>query len=94
MSAVIIEHVNIADLPETWRAKLPAPQTARVTVRIESEEPSGAPNTAEITGAAEFVTNDPAFGIWRDHEATADVDAYLRKLRAPRYNRDGSRNES
>jgi hypothetical protein len=90
MSAVIIEHVNIADLPETWRAKLPAPQTARVTVRIESEASVVAPIAA---GAAAFVTNDPAFGIWRDHEDMSDVEAYLRKLRAPRYNRDGSRNQ-
>jgi putative addiction module CopG family antidote len=34
---------------------------------------------------------DPAFGIWRDHETSADVDAYVRNLRAPRYRRDGER---
>jgi diaminopimelate decarboxylase len=87
MGAVIIEHVNVADLPETWRAKLSTPQTAHVTVRIEPEE---APAHPEATG---FVTSDPAFGIWRDREDMTDVEAYLRKLRAPRYNRDGSRNE-
>jgi hypothetical protein len=38
MSAVIIEHVNVADLPETWRARLPAPCAAHVTVRIETED--------------------------------------------------------
>ena len=37
MSAVIIEHVKVSDLPETWRAKLPTPAAARVTVRIEAE---------------------------------------------------------
>ena len=37
MSAVIIEHVNVSDLPETWRAKLPKPAAAQVTVRIEAE---------------------------------------------------------
>ena len=90
MSAVIIEHVNIADLPEMWRAKLPAPQAARVTVRIESEAPVAAPIAAS---AAAFVSDDPAFGIWRDREDLSDVAAYLRKLRAPRYTRNGSRNE-
>jgi Arc/MetJ-type ribon-helix-helix transcriptional regulator len=35
---------------------------------------------------------DPAFGIWRDHETTADIDEYLRKLRASRYRRDDTRN--
>ena len=90
MSAVIIEHVDIADFPEMWRAKLPLPQAARVTVRIESEAPVVASVAAS---AATFVTSDPAFGIWRDHEDMSDVEAYLRKLRAPRYNRDGSRNQ-
>ena len=89
MSAVIIEHVNVADLPETWRARLPAPRTAHVTVRIENEKTVAMPDAAIATG---FVTSDPAFGIWRDREDMADVEAYLRKLRAPRYNRDGSRN--
>ena len=89
MSAVIIEHVNVADLPETWRARLPTPAAARVTVRIEAEE---AP-PAEVAAVADFVTNDPAFGMWRDREDMADVEAYIRKLRAPRYNRDGTRNQ-
>lgn len=87
MSAVIIEHVNVADLPETWRAKLATPHTARVTVRIEAEE------TLSNPVATGFVTDDPAFGIWRDREEMNDMEAYLRKLRAPRYNRDGSRNQ-
>jgi hypothetical protein len=43
--------------------------------------------------AEEFVTDDPAFGIWRDRQDTADVEAYVRHLRAPRFNRDGSRND-
>ena len=88
MSAVIIEHVNVSDLPETWRAKLPKPAAARVTVWIEAE----ATSPTEAAPTANFVTNDPAFGMWRDREDMADVDAYIRKLRAPRYNRDGSRN--
>lgn len=43
--------------------------------------------------AEAFVTDDPAFGIWRDREDMADVAAYVTKIRAPRYNLDGSRNE-
>ncbi len=88
MSEIIIEHVNVTDLPETWRAKLPAPVGGRVTVRIETEETNFAPD------ASGFMTDDPAFGIWRDRDDMADVEAYLRKIRAPRYNRDGSRNKS
>lgn len=43
--------------------------------------------------AEAFFTNDPAFGISRDREDMADVAAYVSKIRAPRYNLDGSRNE-
>ena len=89
MSAVIIEHVNIADLPATWRAKLPAPQAARVTVRIEEEEDDASQSAEkESTPAVDLM-----FGIWRDREDMADVGAYIRKLRAPRFSTDGSRNE-
>lgn len=88
MSAVIIEHVNVADLPETWRAKLPASRAEHVTVRIEEENASQA--TAMETNAAV----DLLFGMWRDREDMADVEGYLRKLRAARYNPDGSRNQS
>ncbi len=87
MSAVIIEHVNIADLPEMWRAKLRTPQTALVTVRIEEEDAS----QSTVNGGDTAV--DLLFGMWRDREDMSDVDAYVRKLRAPRFNADGSRNE-
>jgi hypothetical protein len=86
MNAIVIEHVPVADLPPAWRAKLANATDTLVTVRIEEEVQPTAP-------AEEFVTDDPAFGIWRDREDMADVAAYVRKIREPRYNRDGSRNE-
>ena len=87
MGSTVIEHVNVADLPENWRANLPDGATEHVTVRIESEALAAQPD------AGNFLTSDPAFGLWRDREDLADVEAYLRKVRAPRYNRDGSRNQ-
>jgi hypothetical protein len=86
MNAVVFEHVPVAELPQAWREKLAKAAGALVTVRIEEEAQAAAP-------AEEFVTDDPAFGIWRDREDMADVAAYVRKIRQPRYNRDGSRNE-
>ncbi len=86
MNAIVIEHVPVAELPPAWRAKLAKSTDALVTVRIEEESQATTP-------AEEFVTDDPAFGIWRDREDMADVAAYVRKLRQPRYGRDGSRNE-
>ncbi len=84
MSAVVFEHVPVADLPAAWRAKLAKAGDTLVTVRIEEE--------AQAAPKEEFTTDDPAFGIWRDREDTADVAAWLSKIRKPRYNRNGSRN--
>jgi hypothetical protein len=81
MNTVVIEHVPLAELPAAWRAKLQRIASAQVRVRIEEED----------VQPAAFQTNDPAFGIWRDREDTADVQSYVRKLREPRYGRDGSR---
>jgi hypothetical protein len=87
MNAIVIEHVPVADLPQAWRDQLAQGADARVTARIEAERPEAAPADDS------FVTDDPAFGIWRDRDDMADVAAYVRRIRAPRYNRDGSRNE-
>ncbi len=85
MNAVVFEHVPVAELPRAWRDKLAKAAGALVTVRIEEEAQAVPPDA--------FVTDDPAFGIWRDREDMADVAAYVRKIRQPRFNRDGSRNE-
>ena len=85
MNAIVIEHVPVAELPSAWRDKLRQLPDAHVTVRIEEE-------VAALVPDQEFVTDAPAFGIWRDREDMADVAAYVRKLRDPRYNRHGSRN--
>ena len=84
MNAVVIEHVALNELPAAWRARLLIAPDTRVTVRIEEEaEPTTPP----------ALTDNPMFGMWRDREEMADVDAYVRKLRAPRYRPDGSRND-
>jgi hypothetical protein len=91
MNAVVFEHVPVAELPQKWREKLAVAGkagNATVTVRIEEEAQEQAAAAADA-----FVTDDPAFGIWRDREDMADVAAYVRKIRQSRYNRDGSRNE-
>ena len=79
MNAVVIEHVKLADLPESWRAKFPARRDARVTVRIEEES-----QTADAQNATPFA-DDPLFGMWRDRDDMADVAGYIRGVRAPRF---------
>jgi antitoxin (DNA-binding transcriptional repressor) of toxin-antitoxin stability system len=38
------------------------------------------------------IADDPVFGMWRDREETRDAQAYVRKLRRPRFNmRTGER---
>jgi hypothetical protein len=79
MNAVVIEHVPLAELPEAWRAKLQLIASAQVRVSIEEEAQPSA-----------FETKDPAFGIWRDREDMADVQAYVRNQRQPRYGRSAT----
>ena len=88
MSAVIIEHVKVGDLPEAWRERLAKPSDTRVTVRIEEE--AGRHETVATRLKTGEAIEDPAFGIWRDRDDLTDVDAYMRKIRAPRYGRDGT----
>jgi hypothetical protein len=76
MNAVVIEHVPVAELPPAWREKLAKTAGTLVTVRIEEE--------AQAAPAEEFITDDPAFGIWRDREDMADVADYVRRVRQPR----------
>ena len=85
MNVVVIEHVALNDLPAAWRAQLQVAKNTRVTVRIEEEE-------AEQVKEATLVDN-PLFGMWQDRAESADVAAYARRLRAPRYCVDGSRGD-
>lgn len=41
-----------------------------------------------------FVADDPLCGMWRNREDMADVAGYVRKLRASRFDDDGSRREA
>lgn len=77
MSAIVIEHVKVSELPEDWRARLQAAGDAHVTVRIEVEA------TAHETAAGR--AENPMFGMWSAREDMADVEANVRKLRAPRF---------
>ena len=86
MTTLIIEHIKVSELPPHWAQQLNTSPEQTVTVRIETEI------TAKPLVEVGFVTNDPAFGIWRDREDMTDVEAYVRKVRMPRYDRDGSRN--
>jgi hypothetical protein len=77
MNAVVIEHVKVSELPEDWQARLHAAATAHVTVRIEEE--------ADSREALKENAENPLFGMWHDREDMSDVEAYVRKLRAPRF---------
>jgi diaminopimelate decarboxylase len=85
MSTMVIEHFKASELPQQWAQRLKVLPEQTVTVRIETE----ATQTAQTSQS--FVTDDPAFGIWRDREDMADVSAYVQKLRSARYSPDGAR---
>ncbi|CAN5425974.1 hypothetical protein BH11PSE9_BH11PSE9_18990 [soil metagenome] len=90
MNAVVFEHVKVDELPQAWRANFAQSAATRVTVRIEEE--IGAEPVA--TAAEGFSTDDPAFGIWRDRDDMNDVAAHVERLRAPRFDRNGSRDKA
>ncbi|MFH1604291.1 MAG: hypothetical protein ABIH03_10345 [Pseudomonadota bacterium] len=77
MTTIVIEHVQVSELPKSWQAQIGVAENARVTVRIEPE--------AIVSEAAEEDHDDPLFGMWRDRAEMADVQAYVRNLRAPRF---------
>lgn len=35
MTAIVIEHVKVSELPKSWRAHITAPENARVTVYFD-----------------------------------------------------------
>jgi hypothetical protein len=84
MNAIVIEHVKVDELPEAWRAKLALVPATTVTVRIEVE----AQTTARIETP---LADNPLFGMWRDREDMTDVAAYIRAIRASRFNDDARR---
>jgi len=79
MNAVVVEHVQITELPEAWRGRLALVPGTTVTVRIEAE------GSAQ---AIERATEDPVFGMWHDREDMADVASYIRSIRSSRFNFD------
>ena len=75
MSAIVFEHVPVAELPLEWRAKLDKAPGATVTVRIEAEDQD----------STKAYADNLLFGMWRDREDMADVAGYVRGIRADRF---------
>lgn len=90
MNAIVIENVKVEELPEAWRARLTSPADATVTVRIEEEASNQATTASRALSEA---ADNPLFGMWADREDMADVPAYIRAIRASRFNRDGTRSD-
>ncbi len=91
MNTVVFEHVRLSELPAAWRAKLPKAgfaRTTQVTVRIEQEV---LPTDQSQSQAVTALMANPMVGMWADRQDMADVPAYVRALRAPRLNADGTR---
>lgn len=79
MNTLVLQHVPVAELPESWRSRLQAAGDSTVTVRIEPEMSSG----ADVAG-------DPLFGMWRDRRDMSDVAGYIREQRRSRFDEDSA----
>ena len=86
MKTLIIEHVELTDLPEAWRAHFRLGPNTRVTVRIDEE-------VIEDQSGSSPLTSNPLFGMWKDRDDIGDAAVYARKLRAARYPLDASASE-
>lgn len=88
MISIVFEHVKVEELPAEWRDKFVGTSgsagTEKVTVRIEAED-------AELEAS---LAKDPLYGMWQDREDMADVAAYVRSIREPRFNHDGTRRKT
>ena len=78
MNTIVIEHVNVSELPDAWRARVAPSFNKQVTVRIEEE-------TSNESNATQRDQSNPLFGLWRDRDDMADVAAYIRTQRASRF---------
>lgn len=87
MDTLLLKNVSLNELPAAWRAQLATAPNTRVTVRIDAEPA----NTEAQTGTQQDLTANPLFGLWQDRTDMTDVAQYVRQLRAPRFNPDGSR---
>jgi hypothetical protein len=94
MNAIVIQHVTLNELPAAWRAQLHVARNTRVTVRIEEEEEEEEEEDKASQTLQTGLIDNPLFGMWQDRDDTANVAAYARGLREPRFNVDGSRHES
>jgi hypothetical protein len=77
MSAIVLEHVPVEELPSQWRLRLAATSGQHVTVRIEPENSPPAPVVP--------LSTNPMFGLWKERADIADVDGYMSDVRAARY---------
>ena len=78
MLPLVLKHLTSNDLPAEWAKQLPTGQVFSVVIVTEKSlhEPSNIEPTEK--------SHTPLFGIWRDYEATQDVEDYVRYLRKNR----------
>lgn len=63
-------------------------QAAREAGLLTSQALERLLNEALRRRQAAELADDPLFGMWRDREDMTDVEAYIRRIRASRFNRD------
>ena len=75
MSPLVLKHLTSNDLPAKWAKQLPTGQVFSVVIVAEKM----------VSKQLADQSHAPLFGIWRDYEATQDVENYVRNLRRSRF---------
>lgn len=92
MNASKLTHEQIVEGMRELRKRVkPDRMSVREMVREGRPRPPRAKASIPTSKEPMRVENHPAFGIWADREDMKDPSAWVRKMRAPRYDRLGRR---
>jgi hypothetical protein len=92
MSVSKLTHEQIVEgMRELRRRVKPDRMSVREMVREGRTRQPGAKPSTPRSEEPMRVENHPAFGMWAEREDMKDPSAWLRKIRAPRYDRLGRR---
>jgi hypothetical protein len=92
MSASKLTHAQIVEGMREFRKRVkPDRMSVREMVRDGRPRKAGPKLSAPRSKEPMRLEDYPAFGMWADRENMKDPSAWVRKIRAPRYDRLGRR---
>ncbi len=82
MDKMILEHVNIQDIPSKWSKLLKNLVSTSYKITIEAESKA---DKFKNSKNKKSWKNAPMFGMWKDRDDMSEPVDYLNKIRKPRF---------